>query len=443
MMAPNQTTHNQMAYFNANMLANQTAVTRYEASSSASQIGEQQLSIFDQYPMPRQKGTLLNGTMPFSGEAYAEESINIYTEPTLIDHNDGLAGRSSGKTSNLIPPMVPPPPPPIFTASVIEATTTTSSTCNDLSYPGAISAVNSGALRNSSKTFVGKDGELSYADNATSYSCDSVLQQASHSQLTITGQDLEITLSNGEMRQTVLSSPKESMSAAGVGSVGPCAPQLLYYYSNQRIEFLPLCDLLFNIISLAAYFCDVVFDSVTAYTLYLNDQMLWLLVALFLILTSTTLSQLLSYKWYLRERRFREQLQRLQGNPSMRQRETVNSPYELRSPVALTMTHILFGGVLLRYFKLFVPVNLSTVKREVRDLCVLRMVHGFCQAGPMMLLQVNWLSPGALMETSTYQHFPLSGVSCVAEASGLHHRSQHHLHFPIPLFPLLGIIFFQ
>ena len=33
-------------------------------------------------------------------------------------------------------------------------------------------------------------------------------------------------------------------------------------------EFLPLCDVLFNIISLAAYFCDVVFDAVTVYSLY-------------------------------------------------------------------------------------------------------------------------------------------------------------------------------
>lgn len=32
-------------------------------------------------------------------------------------------------------------------------------------------------------------------------------------------------------------------------------------------EFLPLCDVLFNIISLASYFCDVVFDLAMAYAL--------------------------------------------------------------------------------------------------------------------------------------------------------------------------------
>jgi hypothetical protein len=32
-------------------------------------------------------------------------------------------------------------------------------------------------------------------------------------------------------------------------------------------EFLPLCDVLFNIISLASYFCDVVFDLAMTYAL--------------------------------------------------------------------------------------------------------------------------------------------------------------------------------
>ena len=40
---------------------------------------------------------------------------------------------------------------------------------------------------------------------------------------------------------------------------------------NQQLqhqnEFLPLCDVLFNIISLASYFCDVVFDLAMVYAL--------------------------------------------------------------------------------------------------------------------------------------------------------------------------------
>ena len=34
------------------------------------------------------------------------------------------------------------------------------------------------------------------------------------------------------------------------------------------VDFLPVCDLLFNLISLTCYFCDVVFVSMVTYTLY-------------------------------------------------------------------------------------------------------------------------------------------------------------------------------
>lgn len=45
-------------------------------------------------------------------------------------------------------------------------------------------------------------------------------------------------------------------------------------------------------------------------------------------------------------------------------------------------------GVLWRYARLFVPVDLRRVKHEVRDLCMLRLVHAFCEAAPMLLLQL-------------------------------------------------------
>lgn len=48
-------------------------------------------------------------------------------------------------------------------------------------------------------------------------------------------------------------------------------------------------------------------------------------------------------------------------------------------------------GVLWRYGKLFVPVDLRYVKHEVRDLCMLRLVHAFCEAAPMLLLQLHVL----------------------------------------------------
>lgn len=39
------------------------------------------------------------------------------------------------------------------------------------------------------------------------------------------------------------------------------------HQSQYQHEFLPLCDVLFNIISLASYFCDVVFDFAMVYAL--------------------------------------------------------------------------------------------------------------------------------------------------------------------------------
>lgn len=52
------------------------------------------------------------------------------------------------------------------------------------------------------------------------------------------------------------------------------------------------------------------------------------------------------------------------------------------------MLHCTQLGVLWRYAKLFVPVDLRHVKHEVRDLCMLRLVHAFCEAAPMLLLQL-------------------------------------------------------
>lgn len=136
-------------------------------------------------------------------------------------------------------------------------------------------------------------------------------------------------------------------------------------------ELLPLCDLLFNIISLAAYFCNVVFDSATAYTLYLQHDTLWFVLTSICILFSCIAGQILSLRWYLK-RVCESQL------------IVIFHPYHL----CIISTHFLQAGVLWRYFKLFVPVDLNIVKYEVRDLCMLRMVHAFGEAAPMLLIQV-------------------------------------------------------
>ena len=152
-----------------------------------------------------------------------------------------------------------------------------------------------------------------------------------------------------------------------------------YYLDNQdqlvqSPEFLPLCDLLFNIISLAAYFCDVVFDSVTVYTLFLQREKLWFWITLFLVLGSALISQILSLKWYYNKKKFDK-----------------TNLFQTPKGLCVLVTHVFQFGVLWRYFKLFVPVDLSSVKHEVRDLCMLRMVHAFTEAAPMLIIQVNKL----------------------------------------------------
>ena len=150
-------------------------------------------------------------------------------------------------------------------------------------------------------------------------------------------------------------------------------PQSYFHMVHPNQAFLPLCDLLFNIISLAAYFCDIVFDSITAYTLYLQRDTVWLSVSLSLILISLLINQVLSYRWYL----------------SRIQAKNRTNGGDCQSYSVLTL-HVLMCGVLWRYFKLFIPVDLSSVKYEVRDLCVLRMIHAFCEAAPMLLIQVSY-----------------------------------------------------
>ncbi|KAG5877722.1 hypothetical protein JTB14_037172 [Gonioctena quinquepunctata] len=88
------------------------------------------------------------------------------------------------------------------------------------------------------------------------------------------------------------------------------------------------------------------------------------------IVLSTLVSQALSLRWYLSKKTTSWQR------------------------VVVIGLHLLQLGVLWRYARLLVPVQLASVKREVRDLCILRLVHGFLQAAPMLLLQLSLL-PGA------------------------------------------------
>lgn len=67
-------------------------------------------------------------------------------------------------------------------------------------------------------------------------------------------------------------------------------------------EFLPLCDVLFNIISLAAYFCDIVFDVVMGYALYSHGRYVPFGLTMLFVGASATVEQTMSLRWYLAAR---------------------------------------------------------------------------------------------------------------------------------------------
>lgn len=56
-------------------------------------------------------------------------------------------------------------------------------------------------------------------------------------------------------------------------------------------EFLPLCDVLFNVISMAGYFCDVVFDIVLGYALFERECYAYFAIVITLVMLSLIISQ--------------------------------------------------------------------------------------------------------------------------------------------------------
>ena len=67
------------------------------------------------------------------------------------------------------------------------------------------------------------------------------------------------------------------------------------------VDFLPICDLLFNFISVASYFCDVAFDMIVAYTFYQHGFTIWFLITICSIIISLMICQTLSIKWFIED----------------------------------------------------------------------------------------------------------------------------------------------
>ncbi|XP_076763682.1 uncharacterized protein LOC143431064 [Xylocopa sonorina] len=167
--------------------------------------------------------------------------------------------------------------------------------------------------------------------------------------------------------------------------------------TQDQHEFLPLCDVLFNIISLASYFCDVVFDFAMVYALAHHAIAPPILFPLSIILIATSLfiSQIISVRWYLWGARGK-----LAGNTTTDYNINEKKDSGNWTIWCVLLLHSTQVGVLWRYFKLFIPVNLTYVKHEVRELCVLRLIHAFCEAAPMLLLQLYLLSIGINNDSS-------------------------------------------
>lgn len=60
-------------------------------------------------------------------------------------------------------------------------------------------------------------------------------------------------------------------------------------------EFLPLCDVLFNVISLTGYFCDVLFDVILSYALFERGCFVYSSIVIGLVLMSSIISQVNIY----------------------------------------------------------------------------------------------------------------------------------------------------
>lgn len=130
------------------------------------------------------------------------------------------------------------------------------------------------------------------------------------------------------------------------------------------VDFLPVCDLLFNFISVATYFCDVAFDVIVAYTAFHFAQPGWFYLFFFLLVSSVFLCHVISIKWYVDE----------------------DESHRGLSTAFVLGVHLALGGVFWRYGRLlFAPIDIAVVKREMSCLSVIRMVHGFAQGVPSLV----------------------------------------------------------
>ena len=187
------------------------------------------------------------------------------------------------------------------------------------------------------------------------------------------------------------------------------------------LEFLPICDVLFNVVSLASYFCDVVFDIIATYTFFTSGHRPWFWISLISILTSLVTCQVLSAKWMLKQERYRNMSR--------------------RKFAVLTLIHAMGGGMIWRYSLLFAPIQLDHVKQEMRNLCVLRMIHGFAESMTLLLIQtyIACISRDSVQEINVISMALSLFNVCWALASFTKNIRQHNVHRLVLTW--IGVIF--
>lgn len=183
-------------------------------------------------------------------------------------------------------------------------------------------------------------------------------------------------------------------------------------------EFVPICDLMFYLISMIVYFCENTFGIIALIALhYHSSNRNWALIGAMFVVCSNAVSQYLSFKWLFkakledckRKRAAQEELEteadcerryykpRIASNmsdyPCGSCTWLPDSATEVQLKFLISITidailHLFCLGFLVRYIKLVIPVkDTARVRKEARDLCMLRMVHGFIQSAPLLLLQ--------------------------------------------------------
>ena len=168
------------------------------------------------------------------------------------------------------------------------------------------------------------------------------------------------------------------------------------------VDFLPVCDLLFNFVSVTFYFCDIAFDILVLKECYelanfegeKNAKTVSTLVVplVTVMLASLFTCQIVSLKWYFEE------------SNKKRTKELTLKDW------AVFGVHICQCSILWRYTKLLIkPLAIRNVKCEMRNLCILRMIHSMCQSIFFLLIQ------GHLVLTKLLEAKKSSGINVLTD----------------------------